>query len=120
MEFDKTPRFWCPCVALAAYINFAFGPDENLRSDFRKSEKETKKEIKNFKILSLHAFCLSAEKKFPLMMLFFNRTGLEHTGVVGHEIGLLLDWSAGSGCGIAGLQFLNVALHCKDKRKRKK
>ena len=54
------------------------------------------------------------------MMLFFNRTRLERIGVVRPEIGLLLDWSAGSGYGIAGLQFLNVALHCKDKRKRKK
>ena len=53
------------------------------------------------------------------MMLFFNRTGLERIGVVGLEIGLLLGWSAGFGCGIAGLQFLNVVFHCKDKRKRK-
>ena len=53
------------------------------------------------------------------MMFFFYRTGLERTGVVGPEIGLLLGWYVGSGCGIAGLQFLNVALHCKDKRKRK-
>ena len=30
---------------------------------------------------------------------FFNRTGLERIGVVGPEIGLLLGWSAGSGCG---------------------
>ena len=51
-----------------------------------------------------------------LMMPFFNRTGLEHTGVVGPEIGLLLGWSAGSECGIASLQFLSVALHCKEKR----
>ena len=54
-----------------------------------------------------------------MMMLFFNRIGLARTGVVGPEIGLLLGWSAGSGCGIAALQFLNVALHCKEKRKRK-
>ena len=30
---------------------------------------------------------------------FFNRTGLEHIGVVGPEIGLLLGWSTGFGCG---------------------
>ena len=30
---------------------------------------------------------------------FFNRTGLERIGVVGSEIGLLLGWSIGSGCG---------------------
>ena len=53
------------------------------------------------------------------MMPFFNRTELERIRVVGPEIGLLLGWSAGSGCGIAGLQFLDVALLCKDKRKRK-
>ena len=42
-------------------------------------------------------------------MLFFNQTGLERVGVVGPEPGLLLDWSAGSGCGTAGLQALDVA-----------
>ena len=40
------------------------------------------------------------------MMLFFNRTGLERVGVVGPELGLLLDWSTGSG----------VVLLCKDKK----
>ena len=44
------------------------------------------------------------------MMLFFNRTRLERTGVIGPEIGLLLSWSASSRCGIVGLQFLNVTL----------
>ena len=53
------------------------------------------------------------------MMPFFNRIRLERIGVVGPEIGLLLGWSASSGCGIADLQFLDVALLCKDKRKRK-
>ena len=33
------------------------------------------------------------------MMPFFNRTGLKRIGVIGPEIGLLLGWSAGSGCG---------------------
>ena len=50
------------------------------------------------------------------MMLFFNRTGLELIGVVGPEIGLLLGWSASSRCGTAGLQALDVALLCKDKK----
>ena len=50
------------------------------------------------------------------MMPFFNRTGLERIGVVGPEIGLLLGWSTGSGCGTAGLQALDVALPCKDKK----
>ena len=40
------------------------------------------------------------------MMLFFNRTGLERVGVIGPELGLLLDWSIGSG----------VALLYKDKK----
>ena len=31
--------------------------------------------------------------------VFFNRTGLERIGVVESEIGLLLGWSASSGCG---------------------
>ena len=52
------------------------------------------------------------------MMLFFNRTRLERIGVVGPKVGLLLGWSAGSGCGTAGLQSLNVALFCKDKKKK--
>ena len=50
------------------------------------------------------------------MMSFFNWIGLERNGVVGPEIGLLLDWSASSECGIAGLQALNVTLLCKDKK----
>ena len=53
------------------------------------------------------------------MMSFFNRTRLKRFRVVGPEIGLLLGWSAGSGCGIAGLQSLHVALLCKDKKERK-
>ena len=52
------------------------------------------------------------------MMPFYNRTGLERIGVVGLEIGLLLGWSAGFGYGTAGLQSLDVALLCKDKRQR--
>ena len=35
----------------------------------------------------------------PLMMLLFNRTGLERVGVVGPELVLLLGWSACSRCG---------------------
>ena len=52
-------------------------------------------------------------------MPFFNQAGLERIGVVGSEIGLLLGWSVGSGCGTAGLQSLDVALLCKDKKERK-
>ena len=52
------------------------------------------------------------------MMPFFNRTGLECIGVVGPEIGLLLDWSVDSGCGASDLQSLNMALLCKDKKKK--
>ena len=52
-------------------------------------------------------------------MLFFNQTGVERFGVVGPEIGLLLGWSAGSGYITAGLQSLDVALLCKDKKERK-
>ena len=57
-------------------------------------------------------------KKLSLMMPFFNRTGLERIGVVRLEITLLLGWSVGSGYCTAGLQFLNVALICKDKKER--
>ena len=53
------------------------------------------------------------------MMSFFNRTRLKRFGVVGSEIGLPLGWSAGSGCGTAGLQSLDVTLLCKDKKERK-
>ena len=38
--------------------------------------------------------------------------------VVGSEIGLLLGWSAGFGCGANDLQSLNMALLCKDKKKK--
>ena len=47
---------------------------------------------------------------------FFNRTGLERIGVVRPKIGLLLGWSAGSECGNAGLQALDVILLWKDKK----
>ena len=40
------------------------------------------------------------------MMLFSTGTGLERVEVVGSKLGLLLDWSAGSG----------TALLCKDKK----
>ena len=36
---------------------------------------------------------------YKLMVPFFNRIELERIGVIGPEIGLLLGWSAGSGCG---------------------
>ena len=52
------------------------------------------------------------------MMHFFNRTRLECIGVVGPEIVLLLGWSAGSGYSTAGLQSLDEALLCKDKKKK--
>ena len=42
------------------------------------------------------------------MMFFSTETGLEHAGVVGPELGLLLDWSVGSG----------AALLYKDKREK--
>ena len=31
---------------------------------------------------------------------FFNRTGLKGVGVIGSELGLLLDWSTGSGAAL--------------------
>ena len=40
---------------------------------------------------------------------FFNQTGLERVGVIGPELGLLLDWSAGFG----------VILPCKDKKEER-
>ena len=43
---------------------------------------------------------------------------MERIGVVEPEIGLLLGWSAGSGCGATDLQSLNMALLCKDKKKK--
>ena len=53
------------------------------------------------------------------MMPFFNRTRLEYIGVVGPEIGLLLDWSASAGYGTVGSSSLDAALLCKDKKKEK-
>ena len=52
------------------------------------------------------------------MMPFFNRSGMERIGVVESEIGLLLGWSIGSGCGTTDLQSLNMTLICKDKKKK--
>ena len=52
------------------------------------------------------------------MMPFFNRVGLERTGVAGPEDVLLLGWSAGSGHDTVGLQSLNVTLLCKDKKRK--
>ena len=48
-------------------------------------------------------------------MPFFNRTGLEHLGVVGPEIGLPLGWYVGSECDTSGLLSLDVTHLCKDK-----
>ena len=45
MEFDETRRFWYPRVACDAYINFAFCSNKSLRSDFRRSKRETKRRI---------------------------------------------------------------------------
>ena len=64
------------------------------------------------------------------MILFFNRIRLERLGVVGPEPGLLWiglkaldrragDRTVGSGCGTAGLQALDVALLCKDKKEER-
>ena len=36
--------------------------------------------------------------------------------IVGSDIGLLIGWFAGSGCDTAGLQSLDTALLCKDKK----
>ena len=43
---------------------------------------------------------LSFPQTAPTDDAFFNRTGLESVGVVGPELGLLLDWSAGSGAAL--------------------
>ena len=41
---------------------------------------------------------------------------MERIGVVRPKIELLLGWSAGSGCGTAGLHARDVAFLCKDKK----
>ena len=72
MEFDETPRFWCPRVALIAWINFAFSPDENLRSDFRKSEKVAKrrKNKNKFSSNTEEAYGLLSSKENELVCVF--------------------------------------------------
>ena len=73
VEFDETPRFWCPRVALVAWINFAFSLDENLRSNFHRSEKETKKEIKkkeNPLNVSLSMLSLSVRSDLSFILFF--------------------------------------------------
>ena len=72
MEFDEIPRLWCPRVALIAWINFAFSSDENLRSDFHRSKKETKKEIKKIKILPLSTLSLSLPNQCPSPLFDFH------------------------------------------------
>ena len=69
MEFDETPKFWCPRIALVPWINFAFSPDENLRSDFHRSEKEAKRK-KNKKIKSLLTLSPSLQTKSSLIFCF--------------------------------------------------
>ena len=54
-----------------------------------------------------------------MMMPFFNRIGLERIGVIGPEIGMLLGWSAGSGCDATNLRSLNQVLLYKDKKKER-
>ena len=71
MEFDETPRFWCPCVALVTWINFAFSPDENLQSDFHRSEKETKRTKNKNKIKSLLTLSPSLQTKSTLIFLLW-------------------------------------------------
>ena len=51
---------------------------------------------------------LSFPQTAPTDDAFFNRTGLERIGVVGSELGLLLDWSTGS----------SAALLYKDKKEK--
>ena len=70
MEFDETPRFWYPCIALVAWINCAFSPDENLRSDFRRSEKEAKRRKNKNKILSFSPRSPSVPSDLPFIFLF--------------------------------------------------
>ena len=56
-------------------------------------------------------FCLKKLLEYIIIIIidgaFSNRTGLERVGVVGPELGLLLDWSTGYG----------AALLYKDKKK---
>ena len=71
MEFDEPPRFWCPRLALVAYINFAFSSDENLQSDFRRSEKETKVRKNKNKKFSHAPFLPPVGSSLPLFDDFF-------------------------------------------------
>ena len=78
MEFDETPRFWYPRVALAACINFAFSLDENIQPYFRRSEKETKRRKNKNKNLSLTMSSLFLRTNalllfdFRFYLFFFN------------------------------------------------
>ena len=53
------------------------------------------------------------------MMPFFNWTGLERVRIVGPEIALLLGWCTGFRYCTDGLQSLNVAHLCKDKKEKR-
>ena len=77
MEFDKTPRFWYPHVALDTWTDFAFCSDKNLWSGFRRSYRETKK---YFFPLSLslsfrsHSTVFRSKKwpySFPFLFFYF-------------------------------------------------
>ena len=70
VEFDETPRFWCPRVALVVWINFSFSPNKNLRSNFHRYEKETKKEKKNPLNVSLSTLSLSVRSDLSFIHFF--------------------------------------------------
>ena len=71
MEFDETLRFWYPRVALDAWINFAFSLDENLRSDFRRSEKEEKRRKIKIKISLSYTLSHALRPFFLLFLLTY-------------------------------------------------
>ena len=68
MEFDETPRFWYPRVALEAWMNFASCSNENLQPIFVDLRDKQRKKTNKISSLSLHASLL---RHFPLFLFDF-------------------------------------------------
>ena len=63
MEFDKTPRFWYPCVARVAWIDFSSRTVELRSSEYRENLPHL--------FLSLFDFFFFSLVCFPSLFLFF-------------------------------------------------
>ena len=72
MEFDETPRFWYPRIALNAWTDFAFCSYENLWFDFCKSYREVEAPFSFLSLLvSSHLFSTFSLSLIPIKFSWF-------------------------------------------------